>query len=130
MTLLLPRAKFSQCLTLLLSALLVCPSNLAALEREDARANLESIDSSPGVTGPRHCFHRADRRSPHHAAEWSEIADEPEVVIGRDDFRYAPLALPQHSLDLPSLVPTPLESRPLCPVAAVISSTYIPPLRC
>jgi hypothetical protein len=128
MTSLLHRAKSSPYLTLLISALLALPSNLPTLEREDARVELESITSAPSCPGP--CLHRPDRKSSHPQPDWSVVADEPEAPFGRDDGRYAPLALPHQPLDLPSLVPDSLDSRPIGPIPPVASSSYTPPLRC
>jgi hypothetical protein len=128
--LLLPRAKSSQYLTLLLSALLALPSNLPTLEREDARTDAESFASASVGHGTGSRLHRPDRKSCHHLEDWSVVADEPEAPGGRDDFRFAPLAIPHRPIDLPSLVPASLDLQPLQPVEPVASSTYSPPLRC
>jgi hypothetical protein len=130
MTLLLPRAKSSQYLTLLLSALLALPSNLPTLERADGRTDLEPSTRAVGHSGAGPRLHRPDRKSCHHLAAWSVDVDEPEAPGSRDDSRYTPLALPYRPLDLPSLVPSSLDSRPIGPPWPTPSSSYKPPLRC
>jgi hypothetical protein len=124
----LPRSNFSQYLTLLLSALLAFPSNLPTLERENAQADQESFCLATSCPGPG--LHRLSRTASPYQEDLSILADEPEVPFGRDEFRYLPLALPHEPLDLPSLVPSALDSRPIGPIVAVASSSYTAPLRC
>jgi len=106
---LLARAKSRHHLALLLTAFLVWPANVPVVTPEIAR----SSEGTPLVVGrPSGAgFQRSDRRSYFDELDWSAIADNAEESDGRDDVRYAPLAIPHRSLDLPSLIPTSLGAR-------------------
>ena len=127
---LLPRAKRCHYLSLLLCAFLAWPANLPIGAEDVARAelDLDAFSHPAGLAG--HTLHRSDRKTPQHPADWSVDADNAEGSDGRDDLRYIPLAIPHHRLDLPSLVPMPLESRPPAPVDSLATFPGFTPLRC
>ena len=76
------------------------------------------------------CVHRPDRRTPHGLADWSVAADDSEFPDGRDDLRFDSFLPRQWPFDLPSLFPSPLDSRPLGRDVAIAPPHHSPPLRC
>jgi hypothetical protein len=129
-TLLLPRAKSTHYLTLLLSTLLALPSNLPTLEHGDSQADRGPLSSTDSGLTPGSRMHKPDRRSSHHQSEWSVVADEPEAPYGREDFRFTSLTIANRPLDLPSLIPASFDPRPIDPIAPDASTSHTPPLRC
>ena len=127
---LLPRAKRYHYLSLILSAFLAWPANLPIGVGEPTRADRDLDGPSYLTRDPGHGFRRPDRKSPSHPADWSVDVDNSEGSDGRDDLRFVPLAIPHQRLDLPSLIPSPLESRPAGPVDPMAASPDRTPLRC
>ena len=88
-TLLLPRAKSSPYLTLLLSALLACPVQLADPGRRGRPDRTGRRSPGPVRRSRAGCRAPARPQALASSADWSVVADEPEAPVGRDDFRSA-----------------------------------------
>jgi hypothetical protein len=125
---LLARVKSQQFLSLLMSALLAWPVYLPLVSRETNRPSRS--EARVGIRPDGACFQRIERNSLLCQADWSDLADDSEESDGRDDFRFMPLAVAHRPLDLPSLIPSSLDTRPIGPVDPAASFLDFSPLRC
>ena len=128
-TILLARAKrFPSLLPFLLSAFLAWPANLPVVSPAPAQPPTVVPSVGMRLAGP--SFSRLDRESHLHQSEWSDVADNAEESDGRDGSCPGPLVLSHCPFELPSLIPSSPEGRPIDTVDTPVSFPRSPQLRC
>jgi hypothetical protein len=127
-TILLARLKLFPGLCLLLSAFLAWPANLPVVTPGPAQPKMTR--GPAGLRAPGLSLNRLDRGSHLLLSEWSDVVDNSEGSDGRDDSWSGLPEICDRPIDLPSLVPTSIEARPLGSADLPASFPRSPQLRC
>ena len=124
----LARARSHPSLVLLLAGLLAWPSSLpvSAVGADSVvwrGSSTAAVDVAMIVRTPEPTRHSSP-------IDWSVDADDPEELDGPEGPRTLVSFLPQRPVDLPSLVPSSVESTPVGTIETHFLMDHFPPLRC